>query len=364
MAAGRRWGLVLLAAAAIAATVLAVRWGMQPGGAGPAPQGAGPAPPGASAEAVRWPLPWNGRRTLVYEEAAVETTRSREHGEATIHSRGTTRIGGSALGEGYLQRWRSEGEHYRVEGGAASPVQEAVLNSVAQHAEKIVVEVRLDEGGGYAGIDNLDAIVPLHRDMIRAMFEARLRHEAAFVGRTLEPDAPARHWAQVEGMMAALSEAGVVEAQVSRIPAAYNVLGKGGLVPGQARYAQVSLVDPVLGERSIPHEQRVVLLETGDGSGDYEAHWTLSPEHGAFREVLEVAFERMSADDVRLRRIGLDAFVGSAASHVEVNYRIDPATGVVRRLERIASTRYHEFESVSRQTLTLTEVVEAPGAVD
>lgn len=301
-------------------------------------------------ERIAWPVAPQLGAFLDYDSTYTSVTREESGAPIGVSVSGQVRIAVEELGDGgFLQRWTSSDTHVELEG--LPPEMAHAFQAAITAMDGVGLEARLDQDGHFVSLANLQEVEPAYSRAIRAMF-AYMRNAMGEAG--LEPDNES-----LTGILDVLTSPDVLAQQLAELPAAYNFPSGGGLVPGREYVYQDEGASP-LGGHVIPMNNSMLLLASREVPGHYEMEWTLVPDpaaswaavDGTARELLQ----GMAGDDAEaaaqleqaMAELGQDASFDTT-----VRYRIDAATGIVHRMEHVATKRYGGREEVETSVLTL-----------
>lgn len=295
----------------------------------------------SASDTASWPWPWDGPRTLSYDlKQSIETTR-----RGTTSLMRSTEIQHITSEPGLGQLWRASDAsiEYPESFGAEQRAQVEALN---QAVNRLGVKVTVDAEGATTGIANLAELVPEFQRSIEAVaIPAQARALAA-----IEDEADRAHMKeQQDRMLQALSSEPVIAAELMRLPVAYNFPGKGGVAMGETIEYEEDAPNP-LGGDPFPMQGSFRLDPPAKAGDPIEMTWTITLHPERSVPVLLATVERMMGKT--LSEAERAELPGRIIVHVETRYRIDPATGVIQRLER-TETR-DVFGARDERTLVMT----------
>lgn len=302
---------------------------------------------------VEWPLPWVQGRTLVYADEYRQVS-TRDGMEVTIEGTSTTHVEGAPKGDGYRQRWRSEGMDIQVRGMesmAATIDMQAVMTSAGTALEGMVVEIDLDGEGAYTGIANLDALVGRMRSVMQGMFD-----DMFSTLRKQEPVQPGQWQAFVEALLAQIASPEVLEAGLSEAPLAFNYMAGGGLEPGRT-YSFEDQGELPIGNAPVARSHQLRVAAAVDAPGKYDATWTVALDRNAVRDAVVAMMDEAAAATLpELEGLGTDALAEGIDVSTTVVYRIDGASGIVERMRMKTTKRFADRLEVETLGMRLREV--------
>jgi hypothetical protein len=314
-------------------------------------QAQAPRDPPSVPDEVAWPLPWVAGRTLVYADSYRQVS-LHDGQETSLHGTSTTYVDGVRHGDGYRQRWRSEGMAFKVRGmetAVAGFDMQAVMAEAARAFEGVVIEVDLDAGGAYDRIANLDALVTIMRGMLRSMFDEMSRGLVA-------NGMPAAQWQAVaDAILGQVANRDTLAGTLAEAPVAYNFMARGGLVPGQTHAFTDEGVLP-LGGAPVARNHQLRVVPAPSAPGRYDVRWTVELDRHAVRDAVVASVDAMFASIPELKGTSAEALADGIQVATTVEYRIDGATGIVERMRRTTNKSFAGRKDTEVAEMVLREV--------
>ena len=297
-------------------------------------------------DALTWPLPWQRGTTLVYDQRH-ESEESKDGRSVRIAAtdvvdlRTTPRDGG-----GWIQRWIGRDPKIHAEG--LPPQMQQVITAAAESFRDLPIDIALNGEGHFENVANLPDVQPRFRRALQGMFDAML---ADAKGK------PGADQAEVmfSRMVDALTAPAVLESQLGEMPAVYNFVSGGGLVVDRRYDYQDEHANPLDGEPVASANTLLVTRVEGDARL-VDVHWTVRPDLDALSGVIARFVDRTmqgQAPDGKERATLIAQLRDGAELVTEVTYRVDPATGIVQRMELVQRKHFGGKQETERTTLVL-----------
>ena len=302
------------------------------------------AEPEIAAAKVKWDMPWKTGVSLEYateylEDETEDGKRSRSRSTDTT----TVRIE-QAHDKGFVQSWTSKDSKYVVLDGESD---EAEVNALNAAMAGVPVEVTLDADGNYAGMHNLDAILPKLRKAMTPIIKAGAEKEVAKM-----TDAKARAEAEknlgnADAMVDRLFTPAFVEALLTRMISTYNGFVGIELEPDQAYELDTELPNP-FGGAPMPAKLTFSLSISGEDPEDLFVAYEMNvdPEKMAAMAIdigekladkKATAEEKAEFKSVELKDEGL--------------FVVHRPTGIIEMFEDTRTTRHGKTEKIERHRM-------------
>ena len=136
------------------------------------------AEPEIAAAKVKWDMPWKQGMSLQYATEYLSDEKkdgARERSRSTDNT--TVRID-EASDKGFVQSWTSKDARYVVLDGESDATEMNALNAAMAG---VPVEVKLDAAGNYAGMHNLDVVMPRMRKAMAPILQGTIDRTLAKV---------------------------------------------------------------------------------------------------------------------------------------------------------------------------------------
>lgn len=297
-------------------------------------------------DALSWPVPWKPGMVLVYDQHHES---ERVEGEHVLRMTGTDvvelRLSGRGDG-GWVQRWI--GRDPRLQADGLPPQVEKMMAAAVVSFRDLPIDVALNASGHFENVANLPDVQPRYRRALQGMFDTLL---AELKGK------PGADQAEVmfARMVDTASSPAVLESQLGETPAAYNFVTSGGLVPGRQYDYDDEYANPIDGEL-IASRNSLLLTRAADEPGAVDVRWTVRPDpEGTTAAVMRFVERTMPAS--AMTDTERDAFAAKLKADAEfvteVSYRVDPASGIVQRMELVQRKHFAGKREKERTTLVL-----------
>jgi hypothetical protein len=302
------------------------------------------AEPDIAAAKVKWDMPWKQGLSLQYATEFLSDEHKdgkRERSRSTDNT--TVRIE-AASGKGFVQSWTSKDAKYVVLDGESDAAEMKALNAAMAG---VPVQVKLDAAGNYAGMHNLDDILPRLRKAMSPFVKATAEKELAKITDKQARAAAQDNLKNAEAMLDRLFTPAYVEAMLSRMISTYNGFVGIELEPDQAYELDTELPNP-FGGAPLPAKLTFSLSISADDPEDlfvaYEM--TVDPEKMAALalEVGEKLADKKATDEER-------AGFKSVELKDEGLFVVHRPTGVVEMFEDTRTTRHGTTEKVERHRM-------------
>lgn len=314
------------------------------------------APPAAasanevSADEVFWPLPWTSSRTLDYD-VVVKSTRVR--GQTRIESTASevTRIATATAGSANGQVWTSR-EQKMAFGAGYPPDQRAIVEALQKALDGLPLQVTLDAHGSTAGLANLAELAPKIRQVMDTSFQAMDEKALAQMPPAERDAARAKLLAHRQSVLAQIGSEGALQSMLLRTPGSLNFPGRGGLAPGETLNYDAP-TPSAIGGATFPTIATLHLAATPPEPGIDELRYetVLDPKDSLplLIETVEKLAGQPLPPEVRAqlpKRVDV---------RTVTTWRIERATGIVRRMERVETRSILGADDRNELTMTLKE---------
>lgn len=238
----------------------------------------------ASAETIRWPVPWKAGLRLAYEFESLDTEVGKDKREKIRVTDNTVVSIASESEQGFVQEWKSNGGSYEVIEGDATKAE--MMRAFMKALSNLALQVDLGKDGNYERIRNLDTVAARFRSAMTEMMlpavEAEVRKglgekaNEADVAAALEK---ARK--RADDMLSRMSSPAVVEHMAAQLIKNYNGFVGVELENGASYTLDTELPNP-LGGKSFPAKLEFGLYSSEDDPQDIYLEWTMKidPERG------------------------------------------------------------------------------------
>lgn len=301
-------------------------------------------------DALEWPLPWKPGMVLTYDqhytsEEAKDDVSVRVTATDVVELRMTPRVGG-----GWVQSWTGREPKLHSEG--LPPQLHRMMAAAVESFRDLSIEVALDAEGHFENIANLPDVQPRFRRTLQGMFDGML---AEMKGKPGSDEAEVTFARMVDAM----SAPAVLESQLGETPAVYNFVSGGGLAPDRQYDYADEYANPLDGEM-IASANTLRLTRPADAAHLVDVHWIVRPDLDGITGVITRFVDRTlqgqaqaKAQDEKARAKMVAALRDGAEFVTEVTYRVDPASGLVQRMDMVQRKRFGVKQETERTTLQL-----------
>lgn len=305
-----------------------------------------------------WPLPWSGHARLIYDEA-TDQLRTKGASSRVWRSRATVEIRSQPHAEGgYVQSWITRDVEIAFISGIDEDEQ-TLVRTLAEAVQNLPASVRVDAEGGLLAIDNLSEFGAHVRSFVGAMFDRELK---AALARIDDPDqraaAEARARAQHPNLLNSLASDEILAPQLAGEITPLLFPAAGGLVP-DTRYEWQETGANLFGGDELPLRTAFELESDAGPNGMVRALHTRSLDAEAAEPIL-----RASMRDLAIRAgvpepstEEITRSIAGIRAEYRAEYLIDPATGIVHRLEVTKTSGAPGVEEIENAVLVLREAI-------
>lgn len=311
------------------------------------------APPAEDGPMVEWPLPWESADARLVYDVRITGTRERPGVRYTVDGDWVLAVSSDpdqAPGRG--QSWAVS--DLRLDfSDQAPPEQRSLLTALARAPVDAALKVALDEDGAAAAITNLAPLAISFRETYNRSQDASI---AAALGRiedvSRRPAAEINMKGARQRMAIMLASDDVVMGLLMQLPAAYNFPGRGGVPADETLDYDDEGPNPMGGE-PFPMLGSLRLSPPGADGADLEFLWELRLHPTRSPPIILALTEKVMGhsmpDEVRKE------MPASVDISFTTRYRIDPATGAVRWMERTETRNLLGIAESTVTTFTLRE---------
>ena len=302
------------------------------------------AEPDIAVAKVKWDAPWKPGMVLEYttEYLSDETqdgVRSRSRSTDTTHVRIE-----QAIDDGFVQSWTSKDSKYVVLDG---PSDEAAINAANAAMAGVPVEVKLNAAGNYAGMHNLDFVMPRLRKAMEPVIQAGVEQELAKITDPKARDEARANTKDMGVFIDRLFTPAYVEALLTREISTYNGFVGIELEPDQAYELDTELPNP-FGGAPLPAKLTFSLSISADDPEDLFVSYEMDvdPEKLAAMAVdlVEKVVDKKAPKEAK-------AALKSIELRNEGLFVVHRPTGVIEMFEDTRTTRHGKTEKIERHRM-------------
>ena len=297
-------------------------------------------------DALSWPLPWKPGQALVYDQR-YESEESRDGKTMRVVSTDVVDLLMAPRAEGgWVQTWTGRDPRMQTEG--LPPQMDRMFAAGIEAFRDLPIDIALNADGHFENVANLPDVQPRFRRALQGLFDAMLGETKGKPGADEAEVVFAR-------MVDTMTAPAVLESQLGETPAAYNFVSRGGLVPGREYEYADEYANPLDGGM-IASANSLLLTRAADEAGMVDVRWTVRPDLDAITAVIARFVDRTLQGRAPgpKERAELVARLRDGAEFVTVvSYRVDPASGVVQRMEVMQRKQFGGKQETERTTMTL-----------
>ena len=322
--------------------------------------GADDAPAGdpSAGKELYWPLPWSGHATLIYDEA-IDQLRTKGASSRVWRSRANVEIRSQPRAEGgHALSWITGDVEIAFISGIDEDEQ-TLVRTLAEAVQGLPASVRVDAEGGFVAIENLSELGAHVRRIVGAMFDKSLKDALARID---DPDqraaAEARAHDQQPGILSSLASDEILGQQLAGKITPLLFPAGGGLIP-DTRYEWQEAGTNMLGGDPLPLSTAFELQRDGGANGMIRALHTRNLDAEAAEPILRASM-RAHAIRAGVPEPSIEEITRSIAgirAEYRAEYLIDPATGIVHRLEVTKTSGAQGVEEIENAVLVLREAI-------
>ena len=300
----------------------------------------------ADPDTLSWPLPWKPDMVLTYDQHYVS---EETQGSETVRITGTDVVDlrmAPRAGGGWIQTWTGRDPKMRTHG--MPPQIQTIATAAVESFRDVSIDIALNPEGHFENVANLPDVQPRYRRALQDMFEAMLVDLKGTPGADDTEVMFAR-------MVDAISAPAVLESQLGETPAAYNFVSGGGLALDHEYDYDDEYANPLDGEM-IASANSLRLTRPADDAKLLELRWTIRPDVDALTGVIARFVDRTVGDkgsDAKGREATIAKLLADAEFLTEVTYRVDPASGIVQRMEMVQRKHFGGKRETESTTLQL-----------
>jgi hypothetical protein len=303
------------------------------------------AEPEVAVAKVKWEMPWKQGVVVDYASESLQDevkdgVRSRSRSTDTTHVRIT-----EANAKGFVQAWTSEGYRYEVLDGASD---EAEKRAFMAAFGDTTLEANLDAAGNYAGLRNLDSILPRLRKASEPMLKANIDAELAKIS---DPKAREAARAKAQENLGAVLDTmmapKLIEALLSREIANYNGFFGIELEPDQSYELETELPNP-MGGAAFPAKLTFSLSISADDPEDLFVTYDMVLDREKTAAIALEIGEKLvgqkatDADKAQLPTVDI---------HDEGLFVVHRPTGIIEMYEDTRTTSFAKTKKIERNRL-------------
>ena len=307
-----------------------------------------------AAGTVKWVMPWKAGMAHKYAMEDIETeTKAGVRAQQRTRSTVNVRIAQAPDG-GFVQAWSDEPGSARYEILEGTKTREAAMQKAMQDLADVVIEVGLDKDGNYAGMRNLDDVLPRLR---KAMLPVAQSEMDALIEKA-EQDPAKREQARkaaAEGIakgMDTMFAPAVAENLLTRNIQTYNGFFNIDLEPDMAYELETKLPNPFGGD-AFPAKMTLSLSVSKDDPEDLFVVFDQAIDPAGMAKTVEAMMEKLGGDK---------AAVAATKEALEKLSLVDEGlfvvhrpTGVIEMFETTRTTKVDGLEKIERHRQRLLD---------
>jgi hypothetical protein len=309
--------------------------------------------PAPSEDSVRWPSPWATAGTRLVYDVRSSGTRKRAGREYGIEGAWVQEIRANPDQAPHGgQVWSTRGLELTFGESAPDDVR-AIVTATSQAPVERSLELALDADGAVTSLSNLPDVAA----QVRAVFN-RSQDEGMVARLAAIEDPAARVTAEIafkgarQRMATLLASDEVVSGLMLQLPTAYNFPGQGDVPAGETLTYDDVGPNP-LGDEPFPMQGSLRLSPPGPAGADLEMVWELRLHPTRATPVLVALVEKVAGQP--MSKAELARVPETVDFSFVTRYRIDPATGAVRWMQRTETRKLLDSSEVTVITFTLRE---------
>lgn len=306
-----------------------------------------------AAETVKWVMPWKAGMVHKYAMEDVETeTKAGVRAQHRTRSNVIVRV--TQADDGFVQAWSDEPGSARFDILEGDKTSEAAMRTAMEALADVVVEVGLDKDGNYAGMRNLDDVLPRLRTAMLPVAQAGVD---AMIEKA-EKDPAKREEARkaaAEGMakgMETMFAPAVAENLLTRNIQTYNGFVNIDLEPDMAYELETKLPNPFGGD-AFPAKMTLSLSVSKDDPEDLFVVFDQAIDPAGMRKTVEALLEKLGGDKAAVEAVKKTLEKFSLVD--EGLFVVHRPTGVIEMFETTRTTKADGLEKIERHRQRLLD---------
>ena len=307
-----------------------------------------------AAETVKWVMPWKAGMSHKYAMEDIETeTKAGVRAQQRTRSTVIVRISEAPNGE-FVQAWSDEPGSARYEILEGDKSSEAAMRQAMEALADVVIEVGIDKDGNYAGMRNLDDVLPRLR---KAMLPVAQSGVDALIDKA-EQDPAKREQARkaaAEGIakgMDTMFAPAVAENLLTRNIQTYNGFFNIDLEPDMAYELETKLPNPFGGD-AFPAKMTLSLSVSKDDPEDVFVVFDQAIDPAGMTKTVEALLEKLSGDKAAVEAVKKTLEKLSLVD--EGLFVVHRPTGVIEMFETTRTTKADGLEKIERHRQRLLD---------
>jgi hypothetical protein len=306
-----------------------------------------PASPALAADELYWPLPWQAGASLDY---ATEERTISAAGDADSRTTSDTRVRILSADEsGFVQEWVATDLRHE-EPGQSDPQRARLAQALATGFDGFPVQARLDTGGTYLGLANVEAIGDRLRDVVATVLQDA--HALDALDATQREQADLALQVQVDTLVEDMLAPAAIESMLGQEVDLFNAFAGARLRAGQWYETETVLQTQAgspLGEARLPAKLRFVMDVSQETQEDLVLQWNITIDAEAGLEAAWALADRLV--DAKATPADRGSLPVDVTVRDEGFFLVHRETGVPEMVERTRTERVGDASEVTRSRM-------------